>query len=92
MRTSWLIAAALAWPLITFAAPTKVDLSRSGRNDTAAPHFLEWQVDPAQPSLRLDGLRVLLRGSEGEGGSLEGGLYKGYTNLERYLNFLAGDD
>ncbi|MEO6785187.1 MAG: hypothetical protein ABI318_03550, partial [Chthoniobacteraceae bacterium] len=49
-------AAGSAWPEL------KVDLSRSTqRSDTAAPHFIEWQFDPASPARTYGNVGVLLR-------------------------------
>ncbi len=58
------------------AAELKVDLSATGRHDTGAPHFTEWQFNPAHPASNFDGITVTLR-QVGEGGSgLDTGLYK----------------
>ena len=51
----------------------RVDLSRSGRRDTAASHFIEWQVNPENPSTNFGAIKVTLRAVSGK---LEGGLYK----------------
>ncbi|MEW6157688.1 MAG: fibronectin type III domain-containing protein, partial [Verrucomicrobiota bacterium] len=68
----------LAFGLLTSsqAAALKVDLSRSGRNDTAAPRFVEWQFDPAQPRKTFGEITVTLRAHGQTGRPVEGGLYK----------------
>ncbi len=58
------------------AAGLKVDLSATGRHDTGAPHFIEWQFNPARPSTNFGGLTVTLRQTGNIGGGLDTGLYK----------------
>jgi len=63
-------------PVANHAATLRVDVSRSGRNDTRAPDFVEWQVNPAQATTNFDGVNITLRQSGGDASKLEGGLYK----------------
>ena len=59
------------------AAGLKVDLSRSTqRSDTAAPHFTEWQFDPASPARIFGNVGVLLRRAGAAGSQLDAGWYK----------------
>ncbi len=57
-------------------SPLKVDLSRSGRSDTRAPGFSEWQVNPALATTNFGGIRMTLRRPDGDGRALESGFYK----------------
>ncbi len=55
------------------ARPLRVDLGmNTGRSDTAAPGWIEWQVpDGPEANREFDGVRVTLRGAR-EGGALRG--------------------
>ncbi|MCB1226593.1 MAG: immunoglobulin domain-containing protein [Verrucomicrobiales bacterium] len=60
-----------AWPAL------KVDLGRySLRSDTAAPHSIEWQFDPAAPSRGYGNVGVLIRKAGAPGAQLDGNWYK----------------
>src|SRR5207302_68540 len=48
----------------------------TGRHDTAAPHFVEWQFDPAHPSTNFNGVTVTLRKAGDADSGLETGIYK----------------
>jgi hypothetical protein len=58
------------------AAELKVDLSATGRRDTGAPHFTEWQFNPAHPATNFGGITVTLRQVGETGSGLDTGLYK----------------
>jgi hypothetical protein len=58
------------------AQEVKVDLSPSGRPDTRAPHFVDWQFDSANPSMSFGGIRVTLRPISDSRSELDAGLYK----------------
>ncbi len=57
-------------------AAVKVDVSRSGRGDTRAPGYIEWQVKPETASTNFGGVQFTLRQAGGDARKLEGGLYK----------------
>ena len=59
----------------TQAEGVKVDLSGSARSDTAAPRYIEWQFDQANPATNFGAIKVTLR-KVGPEGVLQSGLYK----------------
>src|SRR5262245_25506131 len=65
-------AAVLAAPL-SHGAGLKVDVGSAERSGTGAPGYVEWRLDPDNPSLTSGGLTVRLRAP---GSVLEPGLYK----------------
>lgn len=74
--TADLLCVLCALSALAHADELRVDLSRSGRNDTAAPHFIEWQFNPASPSTNFGEITVTLRKASGTVAMLDGGLYK----------------
>src|SRR6476660_2462227 len=56
------------------AEELKVDLGGTGRANTGARHFIEWQFNPANPLLAREGVTIRLR-QTGEA-PLQTGLYK----------------
>jgi hypothetical protein len=64
---------AFAGVVQAIAGPVRVDLGASGRRDTAAPHFVDWQFKADKPTLALGAVAATLRST---GGPIEGGLYK----------------
>ena len=66
-----IVPAGSPWPTL------KVDLSRyTFRSDTAAPHFIEWQFDPASPARTFGPTTVLLRRVGTVGTQLDTNWYK----------------
>jgi hypothetical protein len=71
------------WPLLVMSVGVqatllggelRVALNGSGRRDTLPPHFVQWRVDPLNPSTNFGNVRVQLRTDAGH--KLEGVLYK----------------
>jgi hypothetical protein len=64
-------------PDVVFADELKVDLSRfTGRADTAAPHFTEWQFNPASPSRTFGNVTVAFSKIGSAPGSIDSNWYK----------------